>query len=69
MTREGPTMTNYERKGYDAWIELWAAHGCEPTASQCPARYMPPGEDRTAYLRGWSRAVRENSSRHERNKS
>ena len=52
-------MTEAEQKGYDAFLELAIAMNCGPSATQCPARYMKPSEDRDAYLRGWVRAKRE----------
>lgn len=47
----------YEKKGYDAWIELWVADGAFPRPSMCPARYMKDESiQRRAFLRGWVRA-------------
>jgi hypothetical protein len=47
-----------EQQAYDTWIKWWCESGCVPTLTSCPARYME-GERRTAYLKGWNRALRE----------
>lgn len=53
------TLAEWEQKGYDAWIELWAQFERSPSVSQCPARWMEDGEQRQAYIRGWVRAKNE----------
>jgi len=53
-------VMNWEQKGYDAFVQLWADHGTFPTASDCPARYMKEGSDeRRAFIRGWNKAKTE----------
>lgn len=54
-------MTEYEQKGYDSWIALWVHYEYAPTASDCPARWMPVGTARSEFIRGWNRAKREHS--------
>lgn len=49
----------FRQKGYDAWLELWTAYSSTPTASQCPARYMKDGLDKTAFIKGWNQALNE----------
>ena len=51
----------FEKKGYDAWIELWCEYESAPTLRDCPARYMEAGTLRTAFLRGWNRAKNEHA--------
>jgi len=55
-----PFKEEYEQKGYDAWIEQWIIWGYSPPVSSCPARYMQDGYKRSAYLRGWRKAMLEN---------
>lgn len=55
-----PAMRDFEKIGYDAWVELWCENGYSPSASQCGARYMPDGPNRSAYVKGWVRAKNEN---------
>lgn len=47
------------KKGYDDWVDYWVRHGCTPTSSDCPARYMRLGESRSNYLKGWIAARNE----------
>lgn len=53
-------MNEFEQKGYNDWIEIWCRNNCSPSASECPARYMEEGEERSNYIRGWNKAKKEN---------
>ena len=53
----------YEQKGYQAWIELWIELGHEPQAGECPARWLSRSEKRSAFIRGWIKAKRENDEK------
>lgn len=55
MTKE----IDFFKKGYDAYVELWATLGYRPGASDCPARRMPDGDARSEFIRGWVKAKRE----------
>lgn len=57
---QAETEEDIEKEAYNYWIELWAYHGCAPTAGDCPARYMQQGWKRSAYIRGWAKAIRHN---------
>lgn len=53
-------MSEWEQKGYDHFIELCVQFGRQPSASECPARYMENGsENRSEYLKGWLKAREE----------
>lgn len=56
------TRTEWQQRGYDAWLEMWIVEGCTPTVGQCPARYMPEGPNRSEYIHGWVEAKREHES-------
>ena len=47
-------MNEFEQKGYDSWVSLWAEYGCSPSATQCPARHMPEGQNRMDFIHGWN---------------
>lgn len=50
----------YEKKGYDCWLELWIQEGCAPRAGACPARYLKADSiERQAFIRGWAKADKE----------
>lgn len=48
-----------KQEGYDAWITQWAELGKPPDRSSCPARWMPIGIKRSAFIQGWLSAKRE----------
>lgn len=53
-------MTEYQKKGYDDFLELWCLYGYSPSDSQCPARYMKPkSKERLEYIQGWNKAKKE----------
>ena len=57
---ENELWVEYEKKGYDSWIELWCLEGCSPRAGACPARYLKADSiERRAFIRGWSKADKE----------
>lgn len=43
---------SFERKGYEAFMELWIVYGVSPSAHICPARRIPDGSLRSAFIRG-----------------
>lgn len=45
-----------EQAGYDAWVDCWARTECCPSVSDCPARFMKPGSERSGFLKGWLKA-------------
>ena len=55
--------TEWEQKGYDAWVELWIQYECSPSATQCPARHMKEGPARSEFIHGWSDARREHEGK------
>lgn len=56
-------MNDWQKRGYDAWLELWVANGCSPTAGNCPARWMKPDtQERADFISGWNTAKREHAS-------
>jgi hypothetical protein len=55
-------VTEWEQKGYDAWIEYWTHYGFTPTASNCPARSLKEGPERAQYIRGWVKAKNEHEA-------
>jgi len=60
ISNKEPFKEEYEQKGYDDWVESWTNCGFAPPLSSCPARYMQDGYKRSAYLRGWRKAMNEN---------
>jgi hypothetical protein len=53
-------VNGWEQKGYDAWLDLWIAHNCTPTAGQCPAKWMKPeSQERAEFIKGWNKAKNE----------
>jgi hypothetical protein len=55
-------MSEWQKKGYEAWIERWVARGCTPTARDCPARWLrPESAERAEFISGWNKAKTEHS--------
>lgn len=52
-------MSDYEKKGYDSWVDKWCCQGSTPSLASCPAKYMGLGQRRSDFLRGWKIAERE----------
>lgn len=61
-SQDAEMEAEFERRGYDSWIEVWTQYGYTPTVRDCPARYMKDGPLRDAFIRGWNRARRENDT-------
>ncbi|MNG21865.1 hypothetical protein D3C85_726410 [compost metagenome] len=45
--------------GYESWIEWWVLTGAYPSVSDCPARHMAEGSERSEFLKGWMKARNE----------
>ena len=57
---ESDLWKEYEKIGYNSWLNLWVLWGVAPRASECPARYMKDGSiQRRACIRGWTNAAKE----------
>lgn len=58
--QEQAVWAEYEKKGYDQYLEIWVLENSFPRPSSCPARYLKEGSiQRFAYIRGWNKAARE----------
>lgn len=50
-------MTEWQQKGYDAWVELGVTNGYAPSAWECPARWLKSDStEGFEFISGWNTA-------------